>query len=590
MLKKVNQLVPINKKRTFLIITLNIIEAFFLISGVFLLFPFIKYLIGGKVATLELFKQEQYSHVFNVLNSMNVDINLLNLIILAIAPVLLGQFTKYLKMINIVSVQQDIIYKLRGLFIKKLFDTNIGILKSSKIGELANTISNESMRVGVSIQYVLNFYSFLFIAFIYMIILFGISINLLLFTLIGVSIVPFVVKKQNKELKKLSRVVSSSNENIQNFIIEKIKVLKKVILLNQQTPEIKTFQSISKTFEETYLKSGKITAIVDVILEPLIFIIAMFIVYIGVAVLNLGFDTIVVFLFVLMKFNQAIKSAIMAKNQINTYMGSYELYKRYLDRLSENQVRQNGIKIYEKLENSIQLKNIVFGYSESENLFDNLNLHFLANQTTALIGKSGSGKSTIVDILLGFNDIDSGKVLFDESDIYELDIVSLRKNIGFVTQDVYLFHGTIKENLLYGLSEKSDDEIKIACEKAYILDFVESLKDGFDTQVGESGGKLSGGQKQRLQLAHLFLQKPDIIIMDEPTSALDSESERVIVDTLKELHSKKTIIIIAHRLSTIQHADKIVVLEDGKVLEEGTHDELIRNDSRYREYFEGNKS
>lgn len=588
MLKHLNKLITISKKRISLIIFLNIFEAFFLVSSVYLLFPFIKFLVGGKEATIELFEGENYKYVYELFNSLNADITLINLIVLAIAPIVFGQSIKYFKTINIVKVQQNMIFQLRDIFIKKLFDTNLGLVKSSKIGELSNTIAVEVLRVGLIIQHKLNFYSFLFISLIYLIVLFGISIKLMIVTLLTVIIIPVVTKKQNDALKTLGKAQSSSNENIQNFIIEKIKVLKKVILLNQQSSEVNKFKSISKIFETTYLKSGKVTALVEAILEPLIFVVAMVIVYIGVVELQIGFDTIVVFLFVLLKLNQSVKSTIMAKNQINIYSGSYELYKKYYDMLNSNQVDNSGTKKFEKLQKSIDIKNLTFSYTD-ESLFKNLNLTIRANDTTALIGRSGSGKSTIVDIILAFNEIEKNSVYYDGIDIKDINLMTLRSKIGFVTQDVYLMYGTIKENLLYGLSEKSDVEIKIACKKAHILDFVESLEEGFDTQIGESGGKLSGGQKQRLQLAHLFLQDPDIIIMDEPTSALDSESERVIVDTLKELHGKKTIIIIAHRLSTIQHADKIVVLEDGKVLEEGTHDDLIKNESRYREYFEGSK-
>lgn len=588
MIKKINSLVDISKKQISLIIFLNIFEAFFLVSSIYLLFPFIKFLVGGKDATIELFESENYKYIYELFNSLNIDITLINLIVLAIVPIVFGQSIKYFKTINIVKVQQNVIFQLRDIFIKKLFYTKLGLLKSSKIGELSNSIAMEAQRVGLSIQYVLNFYSFLFISVIYFVVLFGISKELMFFTILGVGIVPFILKKQNKELKQLGKIVASSNENIQNFIIEKIKVLKKVILLNQQPLEIDKFKSISKVFETTYLKSGKVTALVEAILEPLVFVVAMTIVYIGVVELKIGFDTIVVFLFVLLKLNQSVKSTIMAKNQINIYSGSYELYKKYYDMLNSNQVDNSGTKKFEKLQKSIDIKNLTFSYTD-ESLFKNLNLTIRANDTTALIGRSGSGKSTIVDIILAFNEIEKNSVYYDGIDIKDINLMTLRSKIGFVTQDVYLMYGTIKENLLYGLGKKSDVEIKIACKKAHILDFVESLEEGFDTQIGESGGKLSGGQKQRLQLAHLFLQDPDIIIMDEPTSALDSESERVIVDTLKELHGKKTIIIIAHRLSTIQHADKIVVLEDGKVLEEGTHDDLIKNESRYREYFEGSK-
>lgn len=589
MLRKINDLVKISKKRMFLIVFLNIFEAFFLISGIYLLFPFIKFLVGGRDGAIELLSSKQYTHIFNLFTSFNISINLATLIILAIAPVLLGQIFRYFKTINIVVTQQTLIYNLRKQFIGKLFSSNIIYLKSLKLGELANSVALEAQRIGLSLQYILNYYSYLFISIIYFLVLLKISVELTLFTIIGFSIIPFLVKKQNTQLKRLGKVIAASNERIQTFIIDIIKVLKKVTLLNQQNSEQLKFEGISKLFENTYLKSGKIKALVEAFLEPLTFSVAMVVVYLGVSKLKLGFESIVVFLFILSKLNPNIKSTIASKNQINIYLGSLELYSKYFNILCQHQNPISGTTRFNKLVESITLSDVDFGYTEN-NLFNKLNLSFPSNTTTALIGTSGSGKSTIVDILLGFIEVSNGKVLYDGINLKELDIVSLRNKIGFVTQDTYLFHGTIKENLLYGLTNKSEEQLMSACEKACILTQIQSLEHGLETQIGESGGKLSGGEKQRLQLAHLFLQDPDIIIMDEPTSALDSDTEKMIVDTLIKLHLKKTIIIIAHRLSTIQHADKIVVLEKGSIVEEGSHDQLFNRKSRYREFFESEKT
>ena len=584
MLKRIQKVAKIS-----LIILLNLIEAFFLVSSIFLLFPFIKYLIGGKDDVLELFTETQYQVIAEFFTRFNFEINLINLIVLAILPVIIGQTIVFIKTVNIVEIQQQLIFDLRSIFVYKLMNTEINVLKSSKVGELSNSIAMECQRVGLSIQYIINFYSFAFISFVYLIILFGISKELVLVTVAGISIIPFMVKKQNKDLKDLGKVVASSNESIQNFIIEKIRILKKILLLNKQQEEINEFLQISKVFEDTYLRSGRIAALIEAFLEPFVFIMAMFIVYIGVEIFNIKFDIIIIFLFVLSKLSRAIKGVIMSKNQINIYAGSFELYDKYLILLSNNQTEdKSGLIEFYILQDLITLKNVGFSFGKTK-LFDGLNLTINANETVAFVGKSGAGKSTLIDLLLGFILIEDGAVLFDDHNIDDIDIKTLRNKIGLVTQDCYLINGSIKDNLLYGLGEKTDLEVKDACQKAHILEFIESLPDKFHYQIGESGGKLSGGQKQRLQLAHLFLQDPEIIIMDEPTSALDSESEKAIVNTLKELHGKKTIIIVAHRLSTIQHADKIIVLEDGKVIEEGSHQKLLTNNNRYKKYFNGNE-
>ena len=199
-------------------------------------------------------------------------------------------------------------------------------------------------------------------------------------------------------------------------------------------------------------------------------------------------------------------------------------------------------------------------------------------------GPSGSGKTTICSLLPRFYDVSSGRITIDGKDIRDLTLESLRNQIGIVQQDVYLFCGTIKENIAYGKPNASMDEIVDAARKANIHDFIESLPDGYDTFVGERGTRLSGGQKQRISIARVFLKNPPILILDEATSALDNESERWIQQSLEVLAKNRTTITIAHRLSTIQGADEILVIADNGIAERGTHEELIEKNGIYAHY------
>ncbi|MFR4973977.1 MAG: ABC transporter ATP-binding protein, partial [Butyricicoccus pullicaecorum] len=209
-----------------------------------------------------------------------------------------------------------------------------------------------------------------------------------------------------------------------------------------------------------------------------------------------------------------------------------------------------------------------------------------AGKSIALVGPSGSGKTTICSLLPRFYDVTGGRVTIDGQDVRELTLESLRSQIGIVQQDVYLFCGTIGENIAYGKPGASMEEIVDAARKANIHDFIQSLPDGYDTFVGERGTRLSGGQKQRISIARVFLKNPPILILDEATSALDNESERWIQQSLTELAKNRTTITIAHRLSTIRGADEILVVADNGIAERGTHEELLEKDGIYAHYYE----
>ncbi len=208
-----------------------------------------------------------------------------------------------------------------------------------------------------------------------------------------------------------------------------------------------------------------------------------------------------------------------------------------------------------------------------------------AGETMALVGPSGGGKTTFCSLLPRFYEVTEGAVLIDGKDIRSLTLQSLRSAIGIVQQDVYIFSGSIKDNISYGRLNATDEEIKEAARNANIHDFILSLPDGYDTYVGERGTRLSGGQKQRIAIARVFLKNPKILILDEATSALDNESEKYIQESLERLSENRTTIVIAHRLSTIRNADEIVVLTDEGIAERGKHGELLQNDGIYARYY-----
>ncbi|MFQ3173949.1 MAG: ABC-type multidrug transport system fused ATPase/permease subunit, partial [Flavobacterium sp.] len=222
-------------------------------------------------------------------------------------------------------------------------------------------------------------------------------------------------------------------------------------------------------------------------------------------------------------------------------------------------------------------KNVGFSYPSRKEIKVLKDVNFTANfgQKIAIVGPSGTGKSTIASLLLRFYDIDSGEILVDGKNIYDFDLEHLRGNMSIVPQDVILFGGTIKENIAYGKPDATESEILLAAKQANALNFIESFPEKFETIVGERGVKLSGGQRQRIAIARALLKNPSILILDEATSSLDSESEKLVQEALEILMEGRTSIIIAHRLSTIRSADQILVLDNGVITEQGTHQELI---------------
>ena len=264
-------------------------------------------------------------------------------------------------------------------------------------------------------------------------------------------------------------------------------------------------------------------------------------------------------------------------------------FKRFVEIMDEEpETDSPNARILENVNGEIEFRNVSYSYDGTKEVLHNINLKLTKGCKLALVGPSGGGKTTLCHLLPNFYKLegeDSGAILIDGIDIRDITLDSLRKNIGIVQQDVFLFVGTIKENIIYGKPDATDEEIVEAAKKANIHDYIMTLENGYDTQIGERGVKLSGGQKQRLSIARVFLKDPAILILDEATSALDNTTEVLIQQSLDELCKGRTTLVVAHRLSTIRNADEIAVVMDGKITERGTHDELIAANGTYKSLY-----
>lgn len=269
------------------------------------------------------------------------------------------------------------------------------------------------------------------------------------------------------------------------------------------------------------------------------------------------------------------------------FQKGYSGFRRFVEVMdTDPEIKDKpGAKALGSVRGHIEYRDVSFRYNDDESVLEHVNLDIGAGKTIALVGPSGGGKTTLCSLLPRFYDTTGGSILIDGSDVRSVTLRSLRNAIGIVQQDVYMFSGSIRDNIAYGKPGATDEEVLQAAKSAGIHDFVAGLPDGYDTYVGERGTRLSGGQKQRIAIARVFLRNPSILILDEATSALDNESERYIQESLDALSKDRTTIVIAHRLSTIRNADEIVVIADDGIRERGTHDELLSRNGIYAKYY-----
>ncbi|MBE5750540.1 MAG: ABC transporter ATP-binding protein [Clostridiales bacterium] len=282
-------------------------------------------------------------------------------------------------------------------------------------------------------------------------------------------------------------------------------------------------------------------------------------------------------------FLAPVRQLIMFMEQ---YQNGVTGFKRFIEIMdTESEKDKDGAKDVGVLEGRIRFENVTYGYGEEGDVLHDLSLEVKKGQMFALVGPSGGGKTTICHLIPHFYEVERGKIYVDDYELHDITAASLRQNIGIVQQDVHLFNTSIRDNILYGRPSATEEEVIAAAKRANIHDYVLSLEKGYDTVIGERGVKLSGGQKQRLSIARVFLKNPPILILDEATSALDNTTELLIQKSLDELCKGRTTIVVAHRLSTVKNADEIAVVSDGRIIEQGTHEELLDLNGEYSKLY-----
>ena len=404
-------------------------------------------------------------------------------------------------------------------------------------------------------------------------------------TLIIFSLIPIIIwfsltqrKKMNSAFKDTRVKIGEVNATLENSIAG-MRVTKSFCT---EKEELEKFNVINGTFkqvrEHAYKVMGQYFSGMNFFMDMLglvSLIAAGYFTFKGKITLG---DFTAYLLYVNM-FVQPIRRLINFMEQYQNGMTGFERFIEIMEQETENEVT-NPIEL-DNVKGKIDIENISFTYEDENEVFKDLSLSIDAGKTIALVGPSGGGKSTLCNLIPRFFEFNEGDIKIDGISVKDISLKSLRKNIGIVAQDVFLFTGTIKENILIGNPSATDEEIIEAAKKARIHEFIESLPNGYDTYIGERGVKLSGGQKQRVSIARIFLKNPPIIILDEATSALDNVTEREIQGSLDELSKDRTNLVVAHRLSTIKNADEIIVISQDGIKERGTHESLLAQKGIY---------
>ncbi|WP_246566091.1 ABC transporter ATP-binding protein [Tissierella simiarum] len=411
-------------------------------------------------------------------------------------------------------------------------------------------------------------------------------LTLILFAFIPVMIWFAIAKRKKMEnsFRQVRKKIANVNSQLENSI-SGVRVAKS---FTNEDYEIEKFNEGNEAYSAARKQSYKVMAefvsgigVISNFLNLLVISLGGYLVY--REVINIG-DLFAYTLYVNF-FMQPIRRLTDFTQQLQDGMTGFERFMEVMNIEADIIDREDAVEL-EKVVGKIDFEDVTFSYNNGEDVvLSNLNLSIEEGKTVALVGPSGAGKTTLCHLIPRFYDITDGQILLDNTDIRDIKIKSLRRNIGLVQQDVFLFTGTIKENILYGDIDASDEEVIEAAKKASIHDFIMTLPDGYNTYIGEKGVKLSGGQKQRISIARLFLKNPPILILDEATSALDNETEILIQNSLEELAKGRTTLVIAHRLSTIKNADEILVLTSEGVVEKGSHEDLLERSGLYAKLY-----
>ena len=506
-----------------------------------------------------------------------IDLNsLINLLIIVVVLYVVSALFSYLQSYFIIELSTKISFDLRQRIMDKILYLPMEKIGENKRGDILSRMTNDidSLQHGISQSFVQLTTAVITLVGVFIMML-SINVIMALATIVLVPIAFLVIKfitkhSQSYFLKQLEFKGSLNGQIEETFTGHDI-----IRAFNQEEISMEKFEKDNNSWFNNEWKSQFFSSLNG----PLMNFISNF-TYVVIAVLGAVFvlqkaiavGDILAFFQYSQSFTRPIQQITRVMNQIQTAMAASERIFEFLDLDDEENPSTRKL---DTINDNITFEDVNFGYSPNEKIIKNLTFEVKKGQKIAIIGETGAGKTTIVKLLMRFYDVDSGSIKIDGVDIDEYDKHSLRSHVGMVLQDSWLFSDTIKSNIRYGNLEVSDDEIVDASKQVYIDNFIRQLPDGYETTLNEDSDNISHGQKQLLTIARTILSSKEILILDEATSSVDTRTEKLIQKAIDKLMENKTSFIIAHRLSTIRNADKIIVIENGEIIEQGTHEELL---------------
>lgn len=480
----------------------------------------------------------------------------------------------YLGGVHTESAQLNLADRLHKRMFEQLQSLPLSYFTKTRSGELINTITTEVERIKQSF----SGFGFIFTRgvtiFVYFTVMFLISWQLSIISLLAFALLGFGISKLNTRVRESSFGISDANAHFNSTALEFINGIRTVQAFATQELERKRFYEASSNLLDASIKVVYAWTLVKPISEGIVTTVLISLIIISFTTFTMPAASLLTFFFVLVRLAPSIQDLNGTFAFLSTLQGSAENIKELL-RTDNKTYFNNGKTKFSGLKRSIDLVSVDFAYDQSNPVLSDITLSIEKDKMTALVGSSGAGKTTLADLIPRFYDPTDGHVLVDGIDLRDLDIKSLRSKLAVVSQDTFIFNTSVSNNISYGTVGATEAEIREVAQLANALEFIEEMPEGFNTQLGDRGVRLSGGQRQRIAIARALLRDPEILILDEATSALDSLSERLIQESLEKLSIGRTVITIAHRLSTIAKADKVVVLEAGRIVEQGDYQNLL---------------
>lgn len=497
-------------------------------------------------------------------------------------------FATYFQLLTMNYLTINITFSLRQRLYSHFLKSDISKLHRNSSGDMMSSILNEVSKVMGLINTVINGFVKQLLTLVGLIaVMFSQSLELSLIAFIGFPLAGYPIYKIGKKLRNLSGKDRDMAGKFNNQMNDTLQYSKLVKAYHCEDFEIKRMGKIMESMKKVARKIARLSLVSSPLVESLAgFGVAAVIFYGGSKVISGETTTGAFFSFftAMMMAYRPLKSVSGMNSGVQLGLASTERLYRLFDEKSEIVDKENAIDL-QNVKGEIEFQDVCFNYTKDKTALRGLNLKVPAGKTVALVGHSGGGKSTIMSMILRFYDPESGKVMLDSHDIRDLTIKSVRGSMSVVNQEVMLFDDTIIENIRYGKEDATEEQIINAAKLAEADEFIQELPEKYYSKVGQNGIMLSGGQRQRIAIARAILYDAPILLLDEATSALDPISEKLIKDALAKLTKNKTTVVIAHRLSTIIHADKIAVVKNGEIVEEGSHKELLANDSHYAELY-----